>query len=83
MDTRSQLHTAWLIGCDGAHSTVRHGLGMPFEGDTQPSDWILADVHLAGVRSKPDELVMFWHSDGGAGAVPDFSREIPGNRRCR
>ena len=22
----------WLIGCDGAHSAVRHGLGMEFTG---------------------------------------------------
>ena len=24
--------TPYLVGCDGAHSTVRHVLGMPFEG---------------------------------------------------
>ena len=46
------LQAAWLIGCDGAHSAVRHGLGMQFEGDTLPSDWILADVHLAGAASR-------------------------------
>jgi len=22
----------WLVGCDGAHSAVRHGLGAPFAG---------------------------------------------------
>ncbi len=64
------LDAAWLIGCDGAHSTIRHGLGMQFEGDTLPSDWILADVHLAGVRSAPDELDMFWHSDGALALFP-------------
>jgi 2-polyprenyl-6-methoxyphenol hydroxylase-like FAD-dependent oxidoreductase len=58
------LDTPWLIGCDGAHSAVRHGLNMQFEGDTLPSDWILADVHLDGVRSKPDELDIFWHPEG-------------------
>jgi 2-polyprenyl-6-methoxyphenol hydroxylase-like FAD-dependent oxidoreductase len=45
--------TSWLIGCDGAHSAVRHGLGMTFEGDTLPSDWVLADVHLDGVPTPP------------------------------
>ena len=45
------VDAAWLIGCDGAHSTVRHGLGMQFEGETMPSNWVLADVHLAGVRT--------------------------------
>src|SRR5271154_1373922 len=42
------LTTEWLIGCDGAHSTVRHGLGLSFAGDTLPSDWALADLHLKG-----------------------------------
>src|SRR5271165_6542071 len=27
------VEASWMIGCDGAHSTVRHGLGMQFEGD--------------------------------------------------
>jgi 2-polyprenyl-6-methoxyphenol hydroxylase-like FAD-dependent oxidoreductase len=55
---------AWVIGCDGAHSTVRHRLSLPFEGDTLPSDWILADLHLDGLRTAPDELDLYWHSDG-------------------
>ena len=38
----------WLIGCDGAHRAVRHGLGMEFAATTEPSDWLLADVHLEG-----------------------------------
>jgi len=56
--------TPWLIGCDGAHSAVRHGLGMTFEGDTLPSDWILADVHLDGVPAPSDEIGVYWHADG-------------------
>jgi 2-polyprenyl-6-methoxyphenol hydroxylase-like FAD-dependent oxidoreductase len=36
-----------LIGADGAHSTVRHALGLPFEGETDPSEWWLADVRMA------------------------------------
>ena len=58
------LRTKWLIGSDGSHSTVRHELGMQFEGQTQPSDWILADVHLSGEQTKPDEINIFWHPDG-------------------
>jgi 2-polyprenyl-6-methoxyphenol hydroxylase-like FAD-dependent oxidoreductase len=61
--TTETLETTWLIGCDGAHSLVRHELGMTFQGDTQPSDWLLADVHLAGVPS-PGEVSVLWHSDG-------------------
>ncbi len=54
----------WLIGCDGAHSTVRHGLGMQFEGETLPSQWILADLKLAGVKTAADELDIYFHADG-------------------
>ncbi|MFG1461288.1 FAD-dependent monooxygenase [Xanthobacter sp. DSM 24535] len=52
----------WIVGCDGAHSLVRHTLGMDFTGTTQPSDWVLADVHLEGLV--PDKLDIFWHADG-------------------
>jgi 2-polyprenyl-6-methoxyphenol hydroxylase-like FAD-dependent oxidoreductase len=58
------LDAAWMIGCDGAHSFVRHGLGMDFEGDTLPSHWILADVHLSGVPTPPDEIALYWHEAG-------------------
>ena len=64
------LEIAWLVGCDGAHSAVRHGLGMQFEGETSPSNWILADVHLAGVRTPPDEMDMYWHSEGVLALFP-------------
>ena len=53
----------WLIGCDGAHSTVRHELGMEFQGSTQLNDWILADVHLDGIAGPP-EINIYWHSEG-------------------
>jgi 2-polyprenyl-6-methoxyphenol hydroxylase-like FAD-dependent oxidoreductase len=64
-DNRDEtIDAAWMIGCDGAHSAVRHGLGMTFEGDTLPSSWILADVHLAGNPTPPDEIATYWHADG-------------------
>ena len=56
------LDVDWMIGCDGAHSAVRHGLGMEFEGDTLPTHWILADLHLAG--DPPDKIEIYWHEDG-------------------
>lgn len=53
----------WLVGCDGAHSAVRHGLGFAFEGTTLESDWILADGEAVGLEPK-DRLHIFWHRDG-------------------
>ena len=58
------MEVAWLIGCDGAHSTVRHGLNLTFEGDTLMSDWILGDVHLTGWTKDPHEVNTYWHADG-------------------
>lgn len=70
-DGREELiDAAWMIGCDGAHSSVRHGLGMAFEGDTLPSDWILADLHLTGSPTKPDELAIYWHATGVLALFP-------------
>jgi 2-polyprenyl-6-methoxyphenol hydroxylase-like FAD-dependent oxidoreductase len=57
------LETSWLIGCDGAHSTVRHQLGMEFLGNTLMTDWLLADVHLSGAPN-PRDVNVIWHSDG-------------------
>ena len=54
----------WLIGCDGAHSAVRHGLGAPFAGETLKSDWMLADVHMTGYPRPDSEVSVYWHQDG-------------------
>ncbi|MEU5432080.1 FAD-dependent monooxygenase [Streptomyces sp. NPDC020719] len=39
-----ELRTRYLIGCDGAHSTVRKGLGLSYEGGAFPEEFMLADV---------------------------------------
>ncbi|MGH7710887.1 MAG: FAD-dependent monooxygenase [Gemmatimonadaceae bacterium] len=36
--------TQYLVGCDGAHSTVRKGAGIPFEGDAYLQDFMLGDI---------------------------------------
>jgi 2-polyprenyl-6-methoxyphenol hydroxylase-like FAD-dependent oxidoreductase len=56
--------TDWLLGCDGAHSAVRHGLGSQFTGETLKSDWMLADVHMAGYPFPDTETSIYWHHDG-------------------
>jgi len=60
----------WLIGCDGAHSAVRHGLGLSFLGDTLQSDWILADLHLGGYPLPIEEMATYWHEDGVLLVIP-------------
>jgi 2-polyprenyl-6-methoxyphenol hydroxylase-like FAD-dependent oxidoreductase len=47
--TGDALFTAdWIVGADGAHSTLRHRLGLEFPGAPYPYHWSLADVELAG-----------------------------------
>ena len=59
------VQTPWLVGCDGAHSTVRHGLGLAFEGSAQGDDWLLADVRLDGSGvPPPGEIATYLHRDG-------------------
>ena len=41
---RSTVGAAFVVGCDGAHSAVRHLLGVPFEGATYEATFMLADV---------------------------------------
>ena len=59
----------WLVGADGAHSTVRHQLEIPFEGKAIPGWFALADVRLDWHRHD-DELHGFVHPDGILFAIP-------------
>ncbi|HEX5436946.1 MAG TPA: FAD-dependent monooxygenase [Gemmatimonadaceae bacterium] len=43
-----QVDTRFLVGCDGAHSTVRHGVGIPFEGGDYLQTFMLGDVEVEG-----------------------------------
>jgi 2-polyprenyl-6-methoxyphenol hydroxylase-like FAD-dependent oxidoreductase len=58
-----QVAAKWVTGCDGAHSAVRHILGVPFTGHAEQNDWLLADVHVEGQLSKV-EVVVYWHQKG-------------------
>jgi 2-polyprenyl-6-methoxyphenol hydroxylase-like FAD-dependent oxidoreductase len=77
-DGREETVSAdWLLGCDGAHSVVRHGLGMPFAGETLNSDWMLADVHMSGYPFPDSEPSVYWHKDGAFVIFPI----VPGRYR--
>jgi 2-polyprenyl-6-methoxyphenol hydroxylase-like FAD-dependent oxidoreductase len=58
-----QIEADYVVGCDGAHSRVRHELGLSFDGHAYGEDWLLADVHLNWTRSE-DEVHALFHSDG-------------------
>ena len=65
------LFARYLVGCDGAHSTVRKVAGISFEGDAYLQDFMLGDIEAdAGpeIRLQRDTL----HSFIGAGGVAMF-----------
>lgn len=64
----------YVIGCDGAHSTVRHALGIAFAGEAIPKSFMLGDVHIAwglprGTALRALRLV--------ENAVPDMIIAVP------
>lgn len=54
---------SYLIGADGAHSTVRKQLGVDFPGHRMPGEWSLADVRMDTPLQPDAANVVF--GDGG------------------
>ena len=71
----SDASTAWLAACDGAHSTVRHALGLAFDGDTLESGWMLADVQIEGELPN-DVMTIGWQSAGVIAYFPMGGRRF-------
>ena len=59
-----KIDAAYLVGCDGASSNVRHQLGLPFEGTTEPKLFYVADVVLNSAVISRDELYMYMVKKG-------------------
>jgi 2-polyprenyl-6-methoxyphenol hydroxylase-like FAD-dependent oxidoreductase len=43
-----EVRARYLVGCDGAHSSVRQGARIPFEGGRYPHTFALADLEVDG-----------------------------------
>ncbi|ALG10350.1 2-polyprenyl-6-methoxyphenol hydroxylase-like FAD-dependent oxidoreductase [Kibdelosporangium phytohabitans] len=63
------LDAAYLIGAEGAHSGVRHALGLSFEGRSLPDEYALADV-LADGPLRRDEQALFVSPKGFVAIFP-------------
>ncbi len=71
---------AYVVGCDGGRSVVRHAIDLPLEGEHYEQVFLLADVELDWdvprgyayklARFKGDQMV------GGGACIP-----VPGNPR--
>lgn len=60
---------SWIVGCDGAHSTIRPGLGLEFEGSEDPDRFVLADVEVSG-DIEDDRVSVFFDVGGPAVFLP-------------
>ena len=43
---KQRIRSRWVVGCDGAHSVVRKGLGLDYEGEAYAMTFMLGDVRL-------------------------------------
>ena len=59
-----EVRPAWVLGCDGAHSTVREQMRIPFEGKAIELRFILGDLELAGPAVPSNEIEVHFHHGG-------------------
>lgn len=62
--------TSLVLGADGAHSAVRHALGLGFPGDGSDTPWELADVDIEGA---PDDEARVEFQRAGPIAILPFA----------
>jgi 2-polyprenyl-6-methoxyphenol hydroxylase-like FAD-dependent oxidoreductase len=72
-DRREEIRAGWLVGCDGAHSTVRKTLRFSFEGAPYEEKLIQADVRVSFAQKfEEDEILTFLDEHGPAMMFPLF-----------
>jgi 2-polyprenyl-6-methoxyphenol hydroxylase-like FAD-dependent oxidoreductase len=61
---------SWIIGCDGAHSLVRHSLNIPFKGTKFSEYFVLADVAIPDFPLQRREIHAFLSNRVFLGMTP-------------
>ncbi|WP_081882116.1 FAD-dependent monooxygenase [Cryobacterium sp. MLB-32] len=56
------VHASYVVGCDGAHSTVRQLAGIEFEGSAYPQAFVLADLEAEGLEAGAVHTFLSDHS---------------------
>ena len=64
---RRDLKSAFVVGCDGAHSQVRHLLNLSFEGEVYDASFMLADIETN--ESLPADEMQLCPSEFGPLAI--------------
>jgi 2-polyprenyl-6-methoxyphenol hydroxylase-like FAD-dependent oxidoreductase len=62
-----ELRASFVVGCDGAHSAVRHQLNLPFEGAEYKGSFLLADIETNEIL--PADQMQLCPSELGAVAI--------------
>jgi 2-polyprenyl-6-methoxyphenol hydroxylase-like FAD-dependent oxidoreductase len=62
-----QVTASFVVGCDGAHSQVRHALNLPLEGGEYDAPFMLADIET--VTSLPADELQLCPSEFGPVAI--------------
>ncbi|QYB02333.1 FAD-dependent monooxygenase [Rhodococcus sp. USK10] len=81
-DGDETVRTQYLFGCDGAHSVVRKGLGLTFEGGAFVEQYMLGDVEVDWTMPRGYGIRSMHQTDGETDdllvCIP-----LPGRRRYR
>ncbi|PSJ53733.1 FAD-dependent monooxygenase [Kumtagia ephedrae] len=68
--SEERVRTRYLVGADGARSAVRHGVGIAFEGYTEPQMFLLGDVKIDGADLDRRSLYIWWHGGNTVALFP-------------
>jgi 2-polyprenyl-6-methoxyphenol hydroxylase-like FAD-dependent oxidoreductase len=66
---RQEISSRYVVGCDGAHSAVRHLLNLQFEGAEYHASFMLADVET-NETLPADEMQLCPHESGPIAIFP-------------
>ncbi|GIH03634.1 oxygenase [Rhizocola hellebori] len=58
---QEQVDVGYVVGCDGAHSTVRQQAGIAFEGAAYPQTFVLADLEADGIETGAAHVFLSRH----------------------
>ncbi|CUU56388.1 3-(3-hydroxy-phenyl)propionate hydroxylase [Parafrankia irregularis] len=76
LDDGSVVRARWVVGCDGASSTVRTLIGAGYEGTTFAQPWLVVDARSPGPLPMPADIAFVLDPRRPAVTMP-----MPGGHR--
>ncbi len=56
---KERMRASFVVAADGAHSAVRHALGLHMEGSDYPERWIAGELEVAEGRTSTESSILF------------------------